>query len=61
MARGYTQPQVARALDVALRSYQSYEQGSRKPSYEMLVKIALFLHVSTDWLLGLTDGAPFDE
>lgn len=50
--RGYTQPQLAEILDVALRSYQCYEGGTRRPSYELLIKIGDVLDVSIDYLLG---------
>ena len=61
MMRGFTQPQLADAIDVALRTYQQYEQGIRNPSFDSLVALANALDVSTDWLLGRTDEAPFDE
>ena len=51
MARKYTQQYTADALDIALRSYQCYEGGSRNPSFDMLIKIADFFDVSTDYLL----------
>lgn len=52
MKRGLTQPQIAELLNVALRSYQCYESGTRCPSYESLVKIGDILNVSIDYLLG---------
>lgn len=48
----YTQQNMADFLDVALRSYQKYEQGERSPSYELLVKIGDVLDISLDYLLG---------
>ena len=61
MRRGFTQPQLAGVLDVALRTYQQYEQGIRNPSFDSLVLLADTLDVSTDWLLGRTGEAPFGE
>ena len=52
MKRDYTQPQLADLIDVALRTYQGYEGGTRSPSFETLVKLADILDVSTDFLLG---------
>lgn len=52
MKRNLTQPQLAELIDVALRTYQGYEGGSRSPSFDTLVKIADTLDVSTDFLLG---------
>ena len=51
MARKITQPKIAEAVGVALRSYQCYEQGTREPSLDMLVKLADVLEVPTDYLL----------
>ena len=50
--KNITQSGVARALGIELRSYVRYEEGNRRPSLEMLYKIADFFDVSTDYLLG---------
>lgn len=55
MKHGFTQQKMADLLDVALRSYQKYEQGERSPSYDLLVKIGDTLDVSLDYLLGRDD------
>ena len=52
MRKKLTQPKLADAVGVALRTYQCYEQGIREPSYHTLVKLADALEVSTDYLLG---------
>lgn len=52
MKRNFTQPQLADLIDVALRTYQGYEGGTRSPSFETLVKLADILDVSIDYLLG---------
>lgn len=52
MKRGLTQPQISEMLNIALRSYQCYEGGTRCPSYDLLVQIGDILDVSTDFLLG---------
>ena len=51
MKRGFTQQNMADSINVALRSYQCYETGTRNPSFDLLVKIADTLDVSTDYLL----------
>lgn len=51
MARGLTQQRLADAVGLALRSYQCYEQGTREPPLDMLVKLADVLGVPTDFLL----------
>ena len=53
--KGLTQPAVAKAMNIALRTYQHYEQGDREPSLAMLVMLADFLNVTTDRLLGRED------
>lgn len=61
--RKFTQQALADAVGVALRSYQCYEQGTREPSLDMLIKLADVLEVSTDDLLerDLSRVRPFDE
>lgn len=53
--RNLTQQIMADSIQVALRSYQCYETGTRTPSYELLVRIADTLDISTDYLLGRDD------
>ncbi len=55
MKRNFTQPQLANLIDVALRTYQGYEGGTRSPSFDTLVKLADILDVSIDYLLGRDD------
>lgn len=49
------QKEVAKYLNMTERSYQHYEGGTRRPSYEILVAIADYLDVTTDYLLGRAD------
>lgn len=51
IARNFTQQRLADAVGLALRSYQCYEQGTREPPLDMLVKLADILEVPTDYLL----------
>lgn len=51
IARHLTQQRLADAIGLALRSYQCYEQGTREPPLDMLVKLADTLEVPTDYLL----------
>lgn len=55
MERGFTQQFMADNMNVALRTYQCYETGTRNPSLDLLIQIADILNVSTDWLLGRDD------
>ena len=51
-----TQQVMADKINVDLRTYQRYEQGSREPSFATLVALADILEVTTDYLLGRTKG-----
>lgn len=50
--KGFSQDEVANALEITLRTYQNYEYGQREPSIEMIFKLADFFGVTTDYLLG---------
>lgn len=52
MNRNLTQQNMADNINVALRTYQCYETGTRNPSLDLLVQIADILDVPTDYLLG---------
>lgn len=47
-----SQKNFAEYLEVSLRSYEKWEQGSRLPDLCSIMKIAEKLNVSIDWLLG---------
>lgn len=53
--KGWKQSDVAAHLGIAVRSYQYYEAGRRRPDFEGLVAIADYFGVTTDYLLGRTD------
>ena len=55
-----TQKQVADRVGVAISAVSSYESGTRYPSYDVLVRFAHIFHVSTDYLLGITDKKNID-
>lgn len=46
-----TQAEFARRLGISKSAVSSYENGSRLPSYDILLKIARIFRVSTDLLL----------
>ena len=50
-----SQAALAKKLGVSTSTLGNYESGIRKPDLEMLVNIANFFNVSTDYLLGLTN------
>jgi len=49
--KGYTQDEVAGALDLKISTYSGYENEVAQPSLEDVIKIAAFFHVSVDLLL----------
>ena len=55
-----TQKQVADRIGLAISAVSSYESGTRYPSYDALVKLARIFHVSTDYLLGITNTRNID-
>ncbi len=40
------------AADISINTYQNYESGKRIPTAEILIKLADFYGVTTDYLLG---------
>ena len=54
--RHMTQAEFAQRLGVTKSAVSSYENGSRLPSYDILLKIARIFRVSTDALLGNSDN-----
>ena len=55
-SRNLMQKQVAEGAGIPLRTYRRYENGEREPSASILVSLADFFNVSTDYLLGRTDN-----
>ncbi|MBP2243849.1 transcriptional regulator with XRE-family HTH domain [Paenibacillus xylanexedens] len=53
--RRLTQQEISKSLKMARTTYSGYENGSREPDNETLNKIADFLEVSVDYLLGRTE------
>ena len=54
-ARNITQVQLAKILCVSKQSVSNWENNNILPSIEMLVRIAKYFSVSTDYLLYLND------
>lgn len=49
------QTEVAKNLNLSREAYSMYETGKRQPPYETLQAMRDHFHVSTDYLLGITD------
>ena len=50
-----SQKQIADVLRIRQQSYARYEMDTSEPCYDMLVEIAKYFGVSTDYLLGISD------
>ena len=55
LAKNLTQAALAQRINVTKATISSYENGMRLPSYDVLMKLAGFFHVTSDRLLGFTD------
>ena len=53
IARGWTQSELARKLNVTRNGVNSWEQGFSMPSPSALVELAKLFSVTTDYLLGI--------
>ena len=52
----------ARYLEIPQKTVDTYINGERKPSVEFIMRICSKCHVTSDWLLGLSDQrSPFIE
>lgn len=47
--------ELSKILNISESSVSLYESGKRKPSLDLLIKIADYFSVSTDYLLGISD------
>lgn len=53
--RDMTQQQLASQFNMSQAQYQRYESGTRDIPTELLIELAKFHKVSTDFILGLTN------
>lgn len=54
---GMTQAELARKLGLTRSSINGWEMGLSVPSTQYIVELAKLFHVSTDYLLGMKQGA----
>ena len=58
--RDLTQAEVASYLCVTQNTYSQYETGARQLPIDLLIRLAQYYGVSTDYILELTDNpAPY--
>ena len=53
--RDITQKEIADYLHIKQNTYSQYESGKRQLPIEALIALADYYHVSTDYLLGVSD------
>ena len=53
--KGISQKDIAENIGVAKSTYSLYESGNREPNVQTIKRIADFLNVSADELLGIDD------
>ncbi len=52
---GHNRKSFAEILNIPYRTITNYENGSREPSSDYLLKVADICGCTTDWLFGLSD------
>ena len=55
LLKGISQKELADVLGVKQNTVSEYEHNVRQPNYDLLVQIADFFDVTTDYLLGRND------
>ncbi|MED9903574.1 MAG: helix-turn-helix transcriptional regulator [Lachnospiraceae bacterium] len=58
--RQVSQSELATVLNISNRTISMYEQGNSEPNVETLIKIANYFNVTTDYLIGLSEGKTTD-
>lgn len=53
--RKLSQLEISKRLGIARTTYSGYENGTREPDIETMIKIADFFSVTLDYLIGRTD------
>lgn len=51
----YTQKELSKILNCSQQVYSNYELGQRDIPTDILIKLAKFYNVSTDYILGISD------
>lgn len=59
-AQNITQEEFASRINVSKATVSAYENGTRLPSYDVLIKVSKIFHISTDNLLGCSTKYALD-
>ena len=59
-AKKITQSELAERVGITKATISAYENGTRLPSYDVLIKIAQLFHVSLDNILGYSNKYVID-
>lgn len=54
-ANGLSQKELGEVVGLSHKAISTIESGTRGTTVDKLVEIAFYFHVSTDYLLGITD------
>ncbi len=54
-SRHLMQKDIAKAVNMNIRTYQRYEKGEREPSSTQLIALADYFDVSLDYLVGRSE------
>jgi len=54
--RDLTQKQMAQVLNCSQQAYSNYELGQRDIPTDILIRLAFFHNVSTDYILGISNN-----
>jgi transcriptional regulator with XRE-family HTH domain len=60
-AKGWSQAELAEAVEASRDIIGKYERGDNSPSIEMAIKLAQVFDVSLDYLIGIGKNASFDK
>ena len=60
LERGLNQEELGKRIGVSKQSISNWENGNIVPSIDLLVSLAEFFSVSTDYLLGRTERKTLD-
>lgn len=60
LSNNLRQDQVAKLIGVTKNAISTYENDTRQPSFEILIRLANLYRVSTDYLLGQTSHRSVD-